>query len=228
VDLVLDTAQQRLNETYRAHKKTGRIRQQNEANIIKAAEVEFAQNGFKGTSLNAVADRAGLPKSNILYYFKSKLGLYGAVLADILDMWNEAFSDADEHSDPAHTLYHYIESKVQYSSSHPLASRIFAMEIIMGAPHLKEFLATDLKTWAEGRSKVIQSWIDAGKITDVHPIHLIFLIWGGTQHYADFSTQVSWILGKDACDEQDFKDATNTISKIVLGGLGLKMPIIES
>jgi len=220
----LDTAQKRLNDAFRTRKKAGRIRQQNEANIIKAAEIEFAQNGYKGTSLNAVADRADLPKSNILYYFKSKFGLYGAVLADILEMWNQAFGEATVDSDPAETLYRYIDAKVQYSSSHPLASRIFAMEIIQGAPHLEQYLAKDLRIWIDDRASVIQSWVDAGKIKPINAHHLIFLIWGSTQHYADFATQVCWALGKDGYDDSDFKDATNTVASIVLGGLGLELP----
>jgi len=220
----LDSAQQRLNDAFRTRTKAGRIRQQNEANIIKAAEIEFAQNGYKGTSLNAIADRAGMPKSNILYYFKSKFGLYGALLADILEMWNQSFSDTSVDSDPAETLYRYIEAKVAYSFSHPLASRIFAMEIIQGAPHLEAFLAKDLEVWLDDRARVIQNWIDAGKMKPVNPHHLIFLIWGSTQHYADFSTQVCWALGKKEYDEQDFQDATHTVAAIVLGGLGLTIP----
>jgi TetR/AcrR family transcriptional regulator len=223
-EYLLDTAQKRLNDAFRTRTNAGRIRQQNEAKIIKAAEIEFAQNGYKGTSLNAVADRADLPKSNILYYFKSKFGLYGAVLADILEMWNQAFSTASVDSDPAETLYRYIEAKVAYSYTHPLASRIFAMEIIQGAPHLEAFLATDLKVWLDDRASVIQSWIDAGKMKAVNPHHLIFLIWGSTQHYADFSTQVCWALGKKEYDQQDFQDATATVAMIVLGGLGLTIP----
>ena len=225
-EYLLDSAQQRLNAAFRTRTKAGRIRQQNEAKIIMAAEIEFAQNGYKGTSLNAIADRAALPKSNILYYFKSKFGLYGALLADILEMWNQAFSDASIDSDPAETLYRYIEAKVAYSYSHPLASRIFAMEIIQGAPHLEEFLAKDLKKWLDDRANVIQSWIDAGKMKQVNPHHLIFLIWGSTQHYADFSTQVCWALGKKEYEKQDFQDATDTVAAIVLGGLGLTIPNI--
>jgi len=220
----LDTAQQRLNDAFRTRKKAGRIRQQNEANIIKAAEIEFAQNGYKGTSLNAVADRADLPKSNILYYFKSKFGLYGAVLADILEMWNQAFNDATAESDPAEVLYSYIEAKIKYSSTHPLASRIFAMEIIQGAPHLEQFLAKDLHSWVNDRGDVIQAWINAGKVRAVSPSHLIFLIWSSTQHYADFGTQVAWALGKDSLDDNDFAEATRTLATIILGGLGLDLP----
>jgi TetR/AcrR family transcriptional regulator len=223
----VDTAQQRLNDAFRTRKKAGRIRQQNEANIIKAAEIEFAQNGYKGTSLNAVADRAGLPKSNILYYFKSKFGLYGAVLADILEMWNEAFNEATKDSDPSEVLYRYIESKVKFSATHPLSSRIFAMEIVQGAPHLEQYLAKDLFVWIEERASVIQSWIEDGKIKNVDPKHLIFLIWSSTQHYADFGTQVAWALGKEQCEDADFKAATETIAQVVLGGLGLKMPSLS-
>lgn len=220
----MDTAQQRLNEAFRTRKKAGRIRQQNEAMIIRAAEVEFAQHGYKGTSLNAVAERAGLPKSNILYYFKSKVGLYGAVLADILEMWNEAFNDVTVESDPAEVLYRYIESKIQYSATHPLASRVFAMEIIQGAPHLEQYIAADLKSWFDDRSSVIQAWISAGKIKTVDPVHLIFLLWSSTQHYADFGTQVCWALGKEAQEETDYAQATKTLANIILGGLGLKVP----
>lgn len=223
-EFVLDTAQQRLNDAFRTRKKAGRIRQQNEANIINAAEVEFAHNGYKGTSLNAVADRAGLPKSNILYYFKSKFGLYGAVLADILEMWNQAFNDATEESDPAEVIYSYIESKIQYSSSHPLASRVFAMEIIQGAPHLEKFLAQDLKTWFDDRTAVMQSWIDAGRMKAVAPAHVIFLIWSSTQHYADFGTQVAWALGRERLTDEDFETATKTLATVILHGLDLEIP----
>ena len=222
----METAQQRLNEAFRTTKKAGRIRQKNESIIIQAAEIEFAQTGFKGTSLNAVAERAGLPKSNILYYFKSKQGLYGAVLADILLMWNQSFNDITAESDPAEVLYKYIEEKVQYSSTHPLASKIFATEVIQGAPHLEEYLASDLKLWVDDRASVIQAWIDAGKIKPIKPVHLIFMIWSTTQHYADFATQIQWALGKEAYEEQDFKDATDTIAAIILGGLGLEIPAL--
>ncbi|TXR53801.1 TetR/AcrR family transcriptional regulator [Reinekea thalattae] len=220
----MESAQHRLNEAFRTSKKIGRIRQKNESIIIQAAEVEFAKNGFKGTSLNAVAKRAGLPKSNILYYFKSKHGLYGALLADILVMWNQSFNDITVDSDPAQVLYSYIEEKIHYSSTHPLASKIFATEIIQGAPHLEPYLSDDLGKWVKERASVIQAWIDAGKIKPIQPIHLIFLIWSSTQHYADFATQIQWALGKEAYEPEDFEQATKTIATIILGGLGLSVP----
>lgn len=217
----MNSAQEQLNSAFRTPKKAGRIRQQNEAKILQAAEIEFALNGYKGTSLNAVADRANLPKSNILYYFKSKLGLYGVLLADILELWNHVFSNATVDDDPKEVLSIYIEEKMKYSQTNPLASRIFAMEIIQGAPHLKQFLSEDLKEWIDDRSKVFYGWIEAGKITPIDPNHLIFVMWGATQHYADFATQIQWVLGREELTEEDFATATQTIKTLVLGGLGL-------
>ena len=217
----MDSAQQQLNNAFRTPKKAGRIRQQNEAKILQAAEIEFALNGYKGTSLNAVADRADLPKSNILYYFKSKLGLYGAVLADILEMWNQVFSGASVEDDPATILSNYIEAKMQYSQSNPLASKIFAMEIIQGAPHLEKFLAADLRAWVDNRAEVIRGWISSGKLVDIDPYHLTFMLWSSTQHYADFATQIQWVLDREVLSDDDFVKATKTIKTIILGGLGL-------
>lgn len=218
---MVDQAQKRLKEAFQTKEKAGRIRQQNEAVILEAAEIEFAQHGFKGTSLNAIAERAGLPKSNILYYFQNKVGLYGAVLSDILDMWNQSFNDTTAADDPFETLNTYIRSKIRYSRSHPLASKIFAIEIIQGAPHLKKFLAQELHNWVRGRAQVIQAWIDAGKMDPVDPVHLLFLIWGGTQHYADFATQVQWALDKPELGDEDFTRAEETLCHIILKGIGL-------
>ncbi|GGX63715.1 TetR/AcrR family transcriptional regulator [Saccharospirillum salsuginis] len=218
---MVDQAQKRLKEAFQTKEKAGRIRQQNEAVILEAAEIEFAQHGFKGTSLNAIAERAGLPKSNILYYFQNKVGLYGAVLSDILDMWNQSFNDTTADDDPFETLNTYIRSKIRYSRSHPLASKIFAIEIIQGAPHLKKFLAQELHNWVGDRARVIQAWIDAGKMDPVDPVHLLFLIWGGTQHYADFGTQVQWALDKPELGDEDFKKAEDTLCHIILKGIGL-------
>lgn len=220
---MVDQAQKRLKEAFQTKEKAGRIRQQNEAIILEAAETEFAHHGFRGASLNAIAERAGLPKSNILYYFHNKVGLYGAVLSDILDMWNQSFNNVTAKDDPAEAISSYIRAKIRYSRSHPLASRIFAIEIIQGAPHLKAFLAEELSDWVSGRAAVIKAWIDAGKMDSIDPIHFMFMVWGATQHYADFATQVHWALGKETLDDSDFKAAEDTLCHIVLKGVGLKV-----
>ena len=122
-------------------KPAGRIRQQNEEIILKAAEDEFARHGFKGTSMNAIALKAGLPKANLHYYFTNKLGLYIAVLSNIIELWDSTFNSLSAEDDPAQALSSYIRAKIEFSRRQPEASRVFAMEIISGGACLTEYQA---------------------------------------------------------------------------------------
>ncbi|WP_065761676.1 TetR/AcrR family transcriptional regulator [Pseudomonas defluvii] len=205
-------------------KPAGRIRQKNEQAILKAAEDEFARHGFKGTSMNTIAQNAGLPKANLHYYFTNKLGLYVAVLSNILELWDSTFNTLNSDDDPAVALSNYIRTKIEFSRRNPQASRIFAMEIISGGQCLSEYFNQDYRTWFQGRAAVFQSWIDAGKMDPVDPVHLIFLLWGSTQHYADFATQICQVTGRSRLTKQDMEEASNNLIHIILKGCGLIPP----
>ena len=202
-------------------KPAGRIRQQNEEIILKAAEDEFARHGFKGTSMNAIALKAGLPKANLHYYFTNKLGLYIAVLSNIIELWDSTFNNLSAEDDPAQALSSYIRAKIEFSRRQPEASRVFAMEIISGGACLTEYFTQDYRTWFQGRAAVFQAWIDAGKMDPVDPVHLIFLLWGSTQHYADFATQICRVSGRTRLTKQDMQDASDNLIRIILKGCGL-------
>ncbi|MBC2654976.1 TetR family transcriptional regulator C-terminal domain-containing protein [Pseudomonas sp. MSSRFD41] len=202
-------------------KPTSRIRQKNERAIIQAAEDEFARHGFKGTSMNTIAQNAGLPKANLHYYFTNKLGLYVAVLSNILEQWDSTFNSLTAEDDPAEALTRYIRAKMEFSRRQPQASRIFAMEIISGGECLSEYFSQDYRAWFQGRASVFQAWIDAGKMDPVDPMHLIFLLWGSTQHYADFATQICQVTGRSRLTKQDMEAATNNLLCIILKGCGL-------
>lgn len=204
-------------------KPTGRIRQKNEEIILTAAAEEFARYGFKGTSMNAIAQRAGLPKANLHYYFASKLGLYVEVMRHMLELWDTAFDDVTVEDDPAAALARYIRLKMEFSRRHPQASKIFAMEVISGCECLSEHFNQDYRSWFQGRSAVFGAWIAAGKMDPVDPMHLIFLIWAGTQHYADFSDQILRINGK-RMTKVEFAQASDNLVRIILKGCGLKPP----
>ena len=195
----------------------------NRAKIMMAAEQEFAIHGFKGTRVQNIADRAGLPKSNILYYYKSKDGLYLSLLEDILSLWNSSFDQATAEDDPAEILASYIADKMEISRCRPDASKIFALEIINGAPNLNEFFKHQHASWMKSRISVIQQWIDKGKIKALDPYYLLFNIWASSQHYSDFSTQITELKGKPM-DQTDFADATRNLINLVLSGCNLTIP----
>ena len=199
----------------------GRIRQQNQELIFAAAQNEFVDHGFKGASIKRIAERAGLPRANIHYYYKNKLALYEAVLGDIVQTWNSSFDTIHAEDDPKEALTAYIRAKVMYSKTHPSASRIFASEIIHGAPHLQEYLQGEFYDWMQQKITAIESWIAAGKMTPIDPLYLLFFIWGATQHYADFGVQVLAAMNKENLTSSEFEDIADSLVNLVLRGCGI-------
>lgn len=202
----------------------GKIRERNRLRIIAAAEKVFAERGFDGATTAQIAEAAGLAKSNVHYYFGTKEAIYRAVVAGIVELWLKAFGDITQDDDPAAALTRYIQRKLVYSRKRPLASRIFATEIIRGAPILKPFLEADLKPWVEAKAEVLERWAEQGKMDPVAPHHFFFLVWAATQTYADFAAQMAAVLGRKKLTDADFDLATRTVTQIVLKGCGIKSP----
>ncbi|NVJ92608.1 MAG: TetR family transcriptional regulator C-terminal domain-containing protein [Methylocystaceae bacterium] len=196
-------------------KRRSRIREINEAKILKAAALVFSKLGFGASTTAEIAKQAGIPKANLHYYFNTKEDLYVQVLENILDSWLTAAEDFDENHDPAEALEKYIRTKVTLSRQQPEASRIFAKEIISGAPFLREHLANHVNPWLHEKTIIIEKWIDEGRMASVDPRHLFFLIWSMTQTYADFDTQIKIVLEKDQLEEDDFKTAADMIVAMV-------------
>lgn len=202
--------------------KAGKIREQNSLLILDAAEVEFSLHGYRGTSMQRIADRAGLPKANIHYYYKNKSNLYETVMDRIVDLWNEGLSHITKQDDPAQVLEQFIRDKVELACTRPQTSKLFATEIIAGAPYFKDHLRTRVRKFVRHKAKIMQSWIDQGKMADVDPMQLIFLIWSSTQHYADFNVQVLTLMNKAEYEPEDITHIADHLVSIILKGCGLR------
>jgi len=200
----------------------GHIRQKNKALILEAAKKEFVTHGFKGASIKRIAEIAGIPRSNIHYYFLDKTELYQELLSNIIEIWNANYDTLNEQDNPKESLTAYIRAKVMYSKEDPDASRIFASEIIHGAPILKNYLTSEFQQWVNSKVSVIDSWIKRGLIDPVNPHHLLFLIWSSTQHYADFNVQVLAALNKDTMVDEDFEEVVTSLTTIILKGCGIQ------
>ena len=201
--------------------KPGRIREQSRDLILQAAQAEFACHGFRGATMQHIAESAQVPKANIHYYFSNKLGLYGAVLENTLNLWDAIFNELASHDEPADVLSCYIDAKMDFSRTHPTASRLFAKEMISGAPHLSAYLQQDYRLWFKQRMSIFESWIAQGKMDDLDPAHVIFMIWASTQYYADFEPQIIIANDTEQLTEQAFLDAASSIKHIILKGCGI-------
>jgi len=205
----------------KAKSSEGNIRQKNKSLIFNAAKKEFVTYGFKGASIKRIAERAGIPRANIHYYFQDKTDLYQQLLSNIIEVWNRDYDTLNAEQDPKQALTAYIRAKVMHSKNDPDSSRIFASELIHGAPVLNDYLNTGFQTWLQNKVTVINSWVDNGLIDKVNPHHLLFLIWSSTQHYADFNVQVVAALNKEAMNDDDFEEVVSSLTQIILKGCGI-------
>ena len=186
--------------------------------ILKAAEKVFARQGLKGTRLFEIANEAGLPKANLLYYFHSKEDIYRAVCRDILETWLGALGEISEDDNPKKAIENYIKSKMDLSFSRPNASKVFALEIIAGAPVIGDYLEKDLKSWVDRQASVLKKWQSRGQMVTISPQHIFFMIWAVTQTYADFNTQIKAVLGVEEISHVEHTIAVETVTEVLLRG----------
>jgi len=194
------------------------IREENERAILAAAEAEFAEQGFGGATIAAIAARAGVPKPNVYYYFPTKERLYRAVVERVLNEWLEAASSFDTSDDPAEALTSYIGAKMDLARAMPLGSKIWASEIIRGAPAIQDFLDTTLTQWVRSRERVIRRWIADGKLKPIEPRVLLYMIWATTQQYANAAHEIA-TLERGELSDAAFERAKRQIVETILGGV---------
>jgi TetR/AcrR family transcriptional regulator len=200
-------------------RKRTRIQEENEEKILDAALEVFSSYGFRGATVDQIAIRAGMTKPNLLYYFRRKDDIYLAVLRRTLEMWLTPLEALGHDGDPAAEIGAYIDRKLEMSRDNPKASRLFAMEIMQGAPILGDVLGGRLKTLVDAKAAVIRRWIAEGRLAPVDPYHLIFMVWATTQHYADFEVQIRALLGERAGRPDHFATAKATLDRVFLGGI---------
>ena len=180
---------------------TTRIQKRNRKRILDAALEIFSAQGFRGATLDQIAQKAGLSKPNLLYYFDNKDAIHGLLMEELLTSWLAPLRAIDPEGEPRDEIMGYMREKLRMSREYPRESRLFANEILQGAPRLGDFISRDLKALVDDRAAVIARWCDEGRLARLDPHHLIFSIWALTQHYAEFDAQIRLI--RDGTDPLD-------------------------
>jgi TetR/AcrR family transcriptional regulator len=192
----------------------------NEAKILDAAEYVFAKYGFRGATTAMIAAKAGVTKPNIYYYYRNKEALYRKLLQSILVVWADSLRMIEADKPVETCLRQYLAKKMTFSRSRPQLSRIFANEVISGAPYIRDQIARATRPLLQEKAAVIEGWIKEGKINPaIDPVYLIFLMWASTQAYADFAAQMQILLGKRQLEGSDFTSALDTITAVVFDGV---------
>ncbi|QQR36411.1 TetR/AcrR family transcriptional regulator [Devosia oryziradicis] len=196
-----------------------RIQREKQDVILEAALEVFSVHGFRGATIDQIAEVAGMSKPNLLYYFPRKEEIHRRLMAALLETWLAPLQEMNADGDPFPEIRSYIRRKLEMARDYPRESRLFANEMLQGAPRISEMIEIDLKNLVDEKAKVLLGWMDEGKLARTDPYHLIFSIWATTQHYADFDVQVRAVLGKDRGGEGRFEDAARYLEQLFLYGL---------
>ena len=196
-----------------------RIQREKQDIILEAALEVFAVHGFRGSTIDQIAEVAGMSKPNLLYYFPRKEEIHRRLISELLVTWLAPLRDMDADGDPFPEIRSYIRRKLEMARDFPRESRLFANEMLQGAPHIIEMIEIDLKNLVDEKAGVLTIWMDQGKLARTDPYHLIFSIWATTQHYADFDVQVRAVLGPDRGGDGRFEDAARYLEQLFLYGL---------
>jgi len=186
-----------------------------EEQILEAALEVFSRNGFRGSTIDQIAEAAEMSKPNLLYYFRTKETIHRMLIDRLLETWLAPLREIDPDGEPLEEIRSYVQRKLEMARDYPRESRLFANEVLQGAPRIQDEMK-DLKVLVKQKAGIIRGWSRAGKLADCDPYHLIFSIWATTQHYADFDVQVRAILGKRG---DRFEDAARYLDQLFLNGL---------
>lgn len=202
-----------------------RIRQHNQQLILEAASAEFAAKGFEGTQTRDIAARAGVPKANLYYYFQNKENLYAKVLLGFVEPLLQASAVLRESDDPRVGLPAYIAARIRIAREHPHIAKVFSGELLLGGRHLPQECRELLYAEARRNVECLRSWIERGLLAPVDPEHLMMFIWSATRTYTNLGWQMGHITGRETPVDEDYQNAAQTITRLVLGGV---MPQVAS
>ncbi|WP_439273792.1 TetR family transcriptional regulator C-terminal domain-containing protein [Pseudochrobactrum sp. HB0163] len=214
-----ETSGKKKTEIENAPENLSRIQEANRKLILDAALDVFSTYGFRGSTIDQIAQKAGMSKPNLLYYFRRKEEIYVTVLQQTLDLWFSTLKAVDPQGEPLEELKKYIRVKLEMAFKNPAASRLFANEIMHGAPAIGALLQGEVRRLVDEKAAMIRQWMEEGKLARSDPYHLLFCIWAATQHYSDFETQLRVFLGKDFDAPDRVEKTVQAVSSVLLDGI---------
>ena len=128
--------------------------------ILAAARSDFGRYGFAGARIERIAAAAGVNKQLIFHYFRSKEGLYSAVIVAIFATWHPA---PDGGAPPSERLRQMIAHLVQWLNDNPGAARAIADARVPGDQAEASVPPAEAKQWLVDAMGAVRSAVEGGQ-----------------------------------------------------------------
>ena len=143
--------------------------------LLTEGERLFAQYGFEGVSLEKLGDRVGVNKTLISYHFKSKKGLYAAVIVSIIQDVMDAIScRLHEVDDASENFRQHVRALVFSFAERQTFCAILMREYIGGSGVYDEESFHHVLKLFRQTEKLYKDGLAQGKFKELNP-HLLHL-----------------------------------------------------
>ncbi len=147
-----------------------------ESTILKAASSVFVKDGYDGARMNVIAEKAGINKALLHYYFRSKNHLFQMVFERLMhDFFSSIYREVSMDTDFRTYLDNFVSIYLNTISKRPYVIRFMIWELGHGSGTVNELIGRIMKKWEIKEIPVItavQRAIDRGEIRAVDPIQL--------------------------------------------------------
>jgi TetR/AcrR family transcriptional regulator len=168
------------------------------ARILAAARTEFAERGFEGVPLQAIAARAGVRQPTLLYHFESKERLYRAVIEQVVDDWaaetEQAISTGLRGFDQVAAL---VDAAFRLFERNGDFVRIVRREAIEGAGRLEDQMAEFVRPFLDDAVRFLRREMRAGRLRRHDPVELMQVCYGTVFTYFSDARFRGKLLGED-------------------------------
>lgn len=189
--------------------------------ILRAAMSEFADKGLGGARIDAIAERAGVNKRLIYYYFDGKDELFLAVLEQTYADIRTAEQDLHLASaDPVEAVRRLVAFTWKHYVAHPEFLHLLNSENLHRARHLKQS-----KRIREMNSPLVQMLaevLERGRRDGVFrggvdPVQLYISIAGLAYFYLSNNATLSTIFARDLMSGKAMAERLSHITEVVMG-----------
>ncbi|HUZ17601.1 MAG TPA: TetR family transcriptional regulator [Spirochaetia bacterium] len=156
--------------------------------ILAAAMEVFVEKGWNGARMQEIADRAGINKALLHYYFRSKEKIYDRIITRVMELFFKKIEFALEDGSSFETILRtFIGGLIDRIAENPRVPQFILHELALGGKNVKQILTTVIDeqgmTLPRRLFAAMSRELDAGTIQSIDPPQLIITLLGSCIYY---------------------------------------------
>jgi AcrR family transcriptional regulator len=133
--------------------------------ILAASTRLFAERGFDGTPLQAIADEVGVTKPAVLHHFPSKDDLRAAVLELLLARWKDVLPRLLVAATAGERRFEMLSHElVSFFAEDPDRARLLVREILDRPEPMRRLLSEHVRPWVDAVAGYVRKGQRSGEI----------------------------------------------------------------